>query len=87
MKKILSFLKESRTELAKVEWPTLSQAIRYTIGVILISFLVGLVVFAMDFLFSRGVRELVTRVEIWKEQRLKSAQTTPPAKVENVEIE
>lgn len=48
----LSFLKEVRAELAKVIWPTKTEAIRLTAVVIGVSVGVGLYIGLLDYLFT-----------------------------------
>jgi len=52
------FLREVRDELAKVVWPSRREVATYTIIVILTVLVVGLVVFCLDFIFSRVIVEL-----------------------------
>lgn len=47
------FLKEVKSELAKVIWPTRAEIIRLTWIVILVSLLVGLFIGALDFIFTK----------------------------------
>lgn len=49
----VTFLKEVRFELDKVEWPTREQLIRLTGLVIVISIGVGLFIGALDFIFFK----------------------------------
>lgn len=51
--KPLIFLKEVKTELGKVVWPTRQETIRLTSIVILISVLVGLYIGGLDILFTK----------------------------------
>ena len=53
------FLKEVRTELSKVVWPTRKQTIRLTILVIAISITVGFYIGALDILFITIVDSLL----------------------------
>ncbi len=53
------FLKEVRTELSKVVWPTRKQTIRLTILVIAISVAVGFYIGALDILFITIVDSLL----------------------------
>lgn len=52
MHRIIEFLKESRIELKKVTWPTRSDALRYTVVVIIISGAVALFLGGLDYLFQ-----------------------------------
>lgn len=49
MSKITNFFKEVYGELQKVVWPSRSQAVRYTVTVILFSVVVAVVLGAADF--------------------------------------
>jgi len=55
------FLKEVRSELKKVTWPTKDQVIRLTGVVIIISLIVGAFVGGLDFLFTKLVEIIVKR--------------------------
>ncbi len=48
---LITYLKDTRTELKHVSWSTRSQAINYTALVISFSLLVALILAALDFLF------------------------------------
>ena len=50
--KTISFLKEVRAELEKVVWPTREQTIRYSILVIAVAVVVGLVLGGLDYLLT-----------------------------------
>ncbi|MDO8600321.1 MAG: preprotein translocase subunit SecE [bacterium] len=52
LEKLINFLRDVRVEMKKVTWPTRSQAINYTIVVILISVGVALFLGALDALFT-----------------------------------
>jgi len=49
--KAITFLKEVRLEMGKVNWPTRRQTIRYTLIVVGISAIVGAFLGALDFIF------------------------------------
>lgn len=51
MTSALTFLKEVKTELNKVVWPTRKETIRLTVLVIIISLGVGLYIGGLDILF------------------------------------
>lgn len=61
MKGFLDYLAGVRAELTHVKWPTTPQAIGYTALVVGISILVALLLGAFDFIFTRGVEELLRR--------------------------
>ena len=49
---LLNYIKESRSELKKVVWPTRKQTINHTAMVIAISLLVAVFLGAVDFLLN-----------------------------------
>ena len=53
------FLKEVRTELDKVVWPTREQIVRLTALVVVISLAVGLFIGAIDFIFFKVMEILL----------------------------
>ncbi len=57
--KVANFLRESRQELKKVNWPTREETVRYTLFVIGLS--VGLSVFLgiLDFVFLQVLQRIV----------------------------
>lgn len=56
------YIKDTRSEMNHVAWPTRVQTIIYTILVIVISVLVSLYLGLFDFLFTSGLGELVEAV-------------------------
>ena len=52
MEKILTFLKEVRTELAKVSWPTNKQIVLYTMIVIGVSLFFALILGVLDIFYE-----------------------------------
>jgi len=58
-KKLINYLKESRTELKKVSWPTRAQATTHTLLVIGISLGVALFFGILDYALSLGVEKLI----------------------------
>lgn len=52
LNKIITFLKEVKVELKKVNWPTRKQAIKYTLIVIGTSIVVAIFLGGLDFLFT-----------------------------------
>lgn len=52
MDKAINFLKEVRSELDKVVWPTREQTIRYTILVVIVAIAVGLALGSLDYLLT-----------------------------------
>ena len=52
LRKIGTFLKETKVEMKKVNWPTRKQAIKYTLIVIGVSLAVAIFLGGLDFLFT-----------------------------------
>lgn len=50
--KIITFLKEVRLEMKKVNWPTGQETLRYTLIVIGISLVVAALLGTLDFIFT-----------------------------------
>jgi preprotein translocase subunit SecE len=61
MNKILTFIKEARIELRKVNWPTRTQTIRYTSLVIGVSIGVALFLGVLDFGFEYILRTFIIK--------------------------
>jgi len=59
--KPLIFLKEVRTELAKVIWPTRNQAVKLTAIVIGVSVVVAIFIGTLDFIFTKLMEIFVAR--------------------------
>lgn len=57
----ITYLKEVRVELKRVNWPTRAQTLRLTIAVIIFSVLVALFLGGLDFIFSKILQVLITR--------------------------
>ncbi len=58
-KKIISFLKEVRLEMKKVNWPTRKETIRYTLIVIGLSVAVAAFLGSLDFIFNTLLRRFI----------------------------
>ncbi len=52
MQAILTFLREAKVELLRVNWPSRQEIFRYTVLVVIISISVAIFLGALDFLFS-----------------------------------
>jgi len=52
---------EAKAELARVNWPTKKQIIRYTVLVIIISLVVALFLGSLDFVFSSLVEKYLIK--------------------------
>lgn len=59
MKRFVEYIKAVRSELTHVSWPTRSQAILYTLLVIVISIFVAVLLGAFDFIFTLGLEKLI----------------------------
>ena len=57
--KIITFLKEVKLEIKKVNWPTKDETIRYTLIVIGISVAVAAFLGGLDFLFTTLLNKFV----------------------------
>ena len=49
----VSFFKEVKEELSKVTWPSREQTIRYTVLVIIVAVVVGLILGGLDFILTK----------------------------------
>jgi len=52
LNRIITFLKEVKVELKKVNWPTKQETIKYTLIVIGVSFAVAIFLGGLDFVFT-----------------------------------
>ncbi len=59
MSKIIQFFSETKAELKQVVWPNRNQTILYTIVVIVLSVLVAYFLGLFDYLFARGLEQLL----------------------------
>jgi preprotein translocase subunit SecE len=59
MNKLFNYLSQSRSELAKVVWPSRSQAIRLTIAVVFFSAVLAVFIGAMDYVFAIALQKLI----------------------------
>jgi len=57
--KIVTFLKEVRLEMKKVNWPTRQQTIKYTLTVIGVCLTVAIYLGGLDFLYTNLLNKLV----------------------------
>lgn len=58
--KFIDYVKDTRSELKHVNWPTRSQAMGYTIIVIVFSAIIALLLGAFDFIFSGILQKLIS---------------------------
>jgi len=61
MNRLFTYLQEARAELAKVEWPNRSQAIRLTVVVIVFSFVLASFIGGVDYVFSWVVQKVILK--------------------------
>jgi len=59
LNKIITFLKEVRLEIKKVNWLTKRETIRYTLIVIGVSVVLAIFLGGLDFLFTRFLNKFV----------------------------
>lgn len=57
--KIVTFLKEVRLEMKKVNWPTRQQTLRYTLIIIGVSAAVAVFLGALDFIFTTLLNKFI----------------------------
>ncbi|MEF8847120.1 MAG: preprotein translocase subunit SecE [Candidatus Paceibacterota bacterium] len=57
--KIITFLKEVKTQLKKVNWLGRKETIKYTAIVIVVSTLVAIFLSSLDFLFNQLLRRFI----------------------------
>ena len=57
--KIITFLKEVRLEMKKVNWPTKQETIRYTFIVIGVSVVVAIFLGSLDLIFRALINEFI----------------------------
>jgi len=59
MNNIISFVKEAKAELKKVNWPTKQQTINYTLVVIGLSVVIALFLAGLDYIFGLGLEKII----------------------------
>ncbi|MEX2052093.1 MAG: preprotein translocase subunit SecE [Candidatus Paceibacterota bacterium] len=59
MSKITDYVKETKTELKHVIWPSRNQTLYYTLIVITLSVLIAYFLGLFDYIFSRGLEKLL----------------------------
>jgi preprotein translocase SecE subunit len=58
---LFNYFKETKAELKEVKFPTTSQTILYTTGVIVISVVIAIILGAIDFGLKEGLIKLLAR--------------------------
>ena len=61
MNKIITFLREAKAELLKVNWPSKQQIINYTLTGIGISIVVAIFLGALDYFFSYLLKTFILK--------------------------
>ncbi len=61
MQRLFKYIYDARAELAKVTWPTRSQAMRLTLTVIVFSLAMAALIGLVDFVFSQGLQKLILK--------------------------
>ncbi len=56
MQKIVKFLKEAKTELFKVTWPSRNEILGSTIVTVVVSIIMSIFIGVVDFILDQGVR-------------------------------
>ena len=59
--KIIEYIKETRSEMKHVSWPTRRQATAFTAIVIAISVFVAMLLGLFDYLFSLGIEKFILK--------------------------
>ncbi|OHA43068.1 MAG: preprotein translocase subunit SecE [Candidatus Taylorbacteria bacterium RIFCSPLOWO2_12_FULL_44_15c] len=59
--KIVEYIKETRSEMKHVSWPTRRQATAFTVIVIAISVFVAMLLGLFDYLFSLGIEKFILK--------------------------
>lgn len=57
--KIITFLKEVKLEIKKVNWPTRQQTIRYTLIVLGVSAVIAVFLGGLDFIFTTMLNQFI----------------------------
>jgi preprotein translocase subunit SecE len=57
--KLTEYIKETRGEMKHVNWPTKSQAVNYTLLVVVLSVVTALILALADYIFSMGVEKVI----------------------------
>ena len=58
--KITEYFKETKTELKHVIWPSRRQTLYYTLIVIILSLVIAYYLGIFDFIFSQGLKKIIT---------------------------
>lgn len=58
---VKTYLKDTKEEMTKVNWPKKKEVIMVTLAVILISLAVGYILGLFDSIFSKGLLKIISR--------------------------
>ena len=61
MNRLFDYLRESRAEMAKVNWPNRATTIRLTVVVIVFSAVVTALIGSLDYFFSLGLQHIILK--------------------------
>lgn len=61
MDRAIAFLKDVRTELSKVNWPTRNQTVQYTLVVIGLSLVLAVFLGGLDLAFQWGLNKFIIK--------------------------
>lgn len=61
MNGLIAYLKETRTEIAHITWPTQRQTMVYTLLVVALSVVVGAYLGVLDSFFTKGLNWFLSR--------------------------
>jgi len=56
---LINYLKDTRSEMNHVSWPTKNQTVNFTIMVLAISIFTGLLLGAFDLIFQIGLKSFI----------------------------
>lgn len=60
MANLLNYFKETKAEMKHVKWPTRKQAVNFTIVVIIVSVFLAYFLGLFDFIFTSGLRYIIS---------------------------
>lgn len=59
--RLVEYLRQSRSEFAKVSWPNRSEAIRLTVAVLVFTAVFSAVIGGLDFVFSQVLQKVILK--------------------------
>jgi preprotein translocase subunit SecE len=62
--RLVRYIRDSYAEMKKVTWPTRKETIKITIVVIIISLSVAAFLGLLDYIFSLGIKEIITMKDV-----------------------